>query len=193
MPWSRTRNDHVSVPAAPGIAPPDEALWPAVVSWPELTTDGAHEKPVDALEHRVIRTRLPRVAPAARLTRTAPGCSLAKSAHSTRIRVDPSAETVAIRPCVDAIVAASCGYLATNPVHAVTRAKFLSEIAEIGIAHKAVRLRRLERCANQAEDNNAVRLFLKLLEQAAKECGGMYENRKNPLSRAVLPPQTSVP
>jgi hypothetical protein len=72
-------------------------------------------------------------------------------------------------------------------LHAATRAKFLSEIAEIGVAHKAVRLRRLERLVNWADDRNAVRLAIRLLEQAAKECGGIYESRKNPLSRAVLP------
>jgi hypothetical protein len=72
-------------------------------------------------------------------------------------------------------------------LHAVARAKFLAEIAEIGIAHKAVRLRRLDHQANQAEETDVVRLVLTLLEQAAKECGGVYENRKNPLSSAVLP------
>jgi hypothetical protein len=72
-------------------------------------------------------------------------------------------------------------------LHAVTRAKFLSEIAEIGVAHRAVRLRRLERHVHAAEERNSVGLVLKLLEQAAKECGGVYENRRNPLSRAVLP------
>ncbi len=72
-------------------------------------------------------------------------------------------------------------------LHAVTRAKFLSEIAEIGVAQRAVRLRKLDHYVNEAEDNNRVLLAVKFLEQAAKECGGIYENRKNPLSRAVLP------
>jgi hypothetical protein len=71
-------------------------------------------------------------------------------------------------------------------LHAMTRAKFLSEIAEIGVAHRAVRLRKLDHYVNEAEDNNRELLVIKLLEQAAKECGGAYENRKNPLSRAVL-------
>ncbi|MDQ7247746.1 DUF2280 domain-containing protein [Dongia sedimenti] len=72
-------------------------------------------------------------------------------------------------------------------LHAVARGKFLAEIAEIGVAHRAVRLRRLDDYVNRADENDDVRLVVKLLEQAAKECGGVYENRKNPLSRAVLP------
>jgi hypothetical protein len=72
-------------------------------------------------------------------------------------------------------------------LHAVARAKFLAETAEIGIAHKAVRLRKLDDWVNRADENDDVRLVVKLLEQAARECGGVYENRKNPLSSAVLP------
>ncbi len=62
-------------------------------------------------------------------------------------------------------------------LHAATRAALLRETAEIGIAHRAVRLLRLDRLASRCE-RNSVRTALKCLEMAAKECGGMYENRR---------------
>ncbi|MDQ7246153.1 DUF2280 domain-containing protein [Dongia sedimenti] len=76
-------------------------------------------------------------------------------------------------------------------LHAATRAALLRELGEIGIAHRAVRLRRLDRLASRSERNN-VTTALKCLEMAAKECGGMYENRKPivlqpSLSRNALP------
>jgi hypothetical protein len=78
-------------------------------------------------------------------------------------------------------------------LHAVTREKFLSEIAAIGIAQKAVRLRKLERYALEAEEN---RYFIKaaaFLEQAAKECGGIYEGRKPSARSKDVPPMDSAP
>jgi hypothetical protein len=60
---------------------------------------------------------------------------------------------------------------------AVTRAAFLAEAASIGIANKIVRLRRLDRLASRCE-RNSVALALICLQTAAKECGGMYENRR---------------
>jgi hypothetical protein len=62
-------------------------------------------------------------------------------------------------------------------LHAATRQAFLREMSEIGVVHKAVRLRMLDRLAHRCERNN-VALALDCLEQAAKECGGMYESRK---------------
>ena len=63
-------------------------------------------------------------------------------------------------------------------LHAATRAAFLRDIAEISIAQKAVRLRTLERMAARAEANKQMERVAAFLEQAAKECGGIYENRK---------------
>jgi hypothetical protein len=63
-------------------------------------------------------------------------------------------------------------------LHAATRQAFLAEVAQIGVAHKAVRLRILDRLAHRCERNN-VALALDCLEQAAKECGGIYESRKS--------------
>jgi hypothetical protein len=52
----------------------------------------------------------------------------------------------------------------------------LREVAEIGVAHKAVRLRMLGRLAARCE-RNSVALALASLEQAAKECGGIFERK----------------
>ncbi len=76
-------------------------------------------------------------------------------------------------------------------LHAATRAALLRETAEIGIAHRAVRLLRLDRLASRCE-RNSVRTALKCLEMAAKECGGMYENRKPIVLQPALP-QAAVP
>jgi hypothetical protein len=65
-------------------------------------------------------------------------------------------------------------------LHAATRAKFMQATAVIGIAQKLVRLRMLDRFANQADENDQVARAAKLLEQAAKECGGFYERFQRP-------------
>ncbi|MDQ7248742.1 DUF2280 domain-containing protein [Dongia sedimenti] len=76
-------------------------------------------------------------------------------------------------------------------LHAATRAALLRELGEIGIAHRAVRLRRLDRLASRSERNN-VTTALKCIEMAAKECGGMYENRKPIVLQPSLP-QSATP
>jgi hypothetical protein len=75
-------------------------------------------------------------------------------------------------------------------LHALTREKFLRDVAEIGVSHKVVRLQMLDRLANRCE-RNAVALALASLELAAKECGGFYENRRPVLLQ--LPAQSSEP
>jgi len=62
-------------------------------------------------------------------------------------------------------------------LHAATRRAHLADIAGIGIAHKAVRLRTLERMARRAEAHNFYERTAAFLEQAAKECGGLYERK----------------
>lgn len=59
-----------------------------------------------------------------------------------------------------------------------TRAKFLDDTSGIGISHRAVRLKRLERMAAKAEDMGAITIAAQLLEQAAKETGDAYTNRQ---------------
>jgi hypothetical protein len=63
-------------------------------------------------------------------------------------------------------------------LYAATRQAWLREVAEIGIAQKAVRLAMLDRMARRMMANNRIDRTLACLEQAAKECGGMYENRR---------------
>ena len=76
-------------------------------------------------------------------------------------------------------------------LYAATRQALLREQGEIGIAHRAVRLLRLDRLASRSERNN-VRTSLKCLEMAAKECGGIYENRKPIVSQPNMP-QPAMP
>jgi hypothetical protein len=70
-------------------------------------------------------------------------------------------------------------------LHAATRQAFLSDVAQISIAQKAVRLRTLERLVQRAEANRQMERVAAFLEQAAKECGGVYEGRK-----AAAPPKS---
>lgn len=59
-----------------------------------------------------------------------------------------------------------------------TRARFREETADIPIANRAYRLRALGRMAEKAESMKNMALTAQLLEQAAKECGDIYVNRK---------------
>ena len=58
-----------------------------------------------------------------------------------------------------------------------TRAAFLKETATVGIAHRVVRLRRLDRMLDRAESMGNLALAAKLLEQAAREMGGTFTNK----------------
>jgi hypothetical protein len=60
----------------------------------------------------------------------------------------------------------------------VTREAFLADLSAIGIAQKAVRLRTLERFAQDAEERGYFTRAAGYLEQAAKEVGGIYEGRR---------------
>lgn len=59
-----------------------------------------------------------------------------------------------------------------------TRKTFLEDTASIGISHRAVRLRALQRMADKAEGQGNMVLASNLLEQAAKEVGDSYTNRQ---------------
>lgn len=63
-------------------------------------------------------------------------------------------------------------------VFEATRSTFLQRTAEIGISHRAVRLRAIERLANRAEAMGNITLAAELLEQAAKEMGGAFTNKR---------------
>jgi len=60
-------------------------------------------------------------------------------------------------------------------LHATTRAAYLSELAEIGIAHKAFRLRALDRMVRDAMKHRYPDRAQALLEQAAKESRGLFD------------------
>lgn len=59
-----------------------------------------------------------------------------------------------------------------------TRKAFLEDTAEIGIAHRSVRLRRLDRMQLKAESMGNLQLAGELGEKAAKEQGDAYTNTR---------------
>jgi hypothetical protein len=65
-----------------------------------------------------------------------------------------------------------------------TRAKFQAATVDIPVANRAYRLRVLQRLLDRAEERGNLAGALKLMEQAARECGDVYTAR---------PVRTSVP
>jgi hypothetical protein len=61
---------------------------------------------------------------------------------------------------------------------AETRKAFLEDTSQIAISHRAVRLRALQRMSEKAENGGNMVLAASLLEQAAKEVGNAYTNRR---------------
>ncbi|MBD8571640.1 DUF2280 domain-containing protein [Pseudomonas syringae] len=59
-----------------------------------------------------------------------------------------------------------------------TRANFRQTMVEVPVANRAYRLRSLGRMLEEAEERGHIAQALKLLEQAAKECGDMYTVRR---------------
>ncbi len=59
-----------------------------------------------------------------------------------------------------------------------TRAEFISDTSRVGIAHRAVRLRKLAAAIDKAEERGNLPLMAQLLEQAAKEAGDAYTNKR---------------
>jgi len=60
-------------------------------------------------------------------------------------------------------------------LHAATRAAYLGELAEIGVAHKAFRLRAIDRMVRHAMKNRHTGTAQSLLEQAARESRGLFD------------------
>lgn len=60
--------------------------------------------------------------------------------------------------------------------HAQARQRFVTEIADIPIAHRAYRLRRLNQIHDQALECGALAIAMNALKQAAKEVGNVYTN-----------------
>ena len=61
---------------------------------------------------------------------------------------------------------------------AATRTKFLEDQSEIGIAHRSVRLRKLQAQVDLNEQRGNSGMVAQLLKQAAEEVGGAYTNRR---------------
>jgi len=59
-----------------------------------------------------------------------------------------------------------------------TRKAFLEDTSKIPISHRAVRLRSLQRMMHLAEGRGQIQLAAQLLEQAAKESGGSFTNKR---------------
>lgn len=59
-----------------------------------------------------------------------------------------------------------------------TRAKFLADVSTIPIAQQAYRLRVLQRSLAKVEKQGNTSMVSQLLEQAAKEAGGAFTNRR---------------
>jgi len=62
-------------------------------------------------------------------------------------------------------------------IFAETRKTFLEDTSLIGVSHRAVRLRTLQRMIDKAELLGNMALAAQLLEQVAKETGDAYTNR----------------
>ncbi|KVV30251.1 hypothetical protein WK78_00585 [Burkholderia cepacia] len=60
-----------------------------------------------------------------------------------------------------------------------TREQFLNDTSRIGVSHRAVRLRALDRAVAKAEERNNLPLMAQLLEQAAKESGDACTNGRS--------------
>lgn len=76
------------------------------------------------------------------------------------------------------------------------RKRYLADVAEIGIAQQTFRLRALERMYFRAEHVSNWGMAKDLLEQAAKEVGGVYTNKREvsgpdgkPIQHQSVPPE----
>lgn len=63
-------------------------------------------------------------------------------------------------------------------IFAETRKAFLEDTSLIGVSHRAVRLRTLQRMIERCEQQGNMALTAQLLEQVAKETGDSYTNRQ---------------
>ena len=72
-----------------------------------------------------------------------------------------------------------------------TRKTFLQDTSRIGISHRAVRIRALQRMAEKAEGMGNLALAAQLFEQAAKEMGDAYTNRRELTGKGGSPLPTA--
>lgn len=74
-----------------------------------------------------------------------------------------------------------------------TRKAFLEDTSKIAISHRAVRLRALQRMAEKAETMGNIALAAQLFEQAAKEAGDSYTNRRELTGKGGAPLPAAAP
>lgn len=74
-----------------------------------------------------------------------------------------------------------------------TRKTFLEDTSKIAISHRAVRLRALQRMAERAETMGNIALAAQLFEQAAKEAGDSYTNRRELTGKNGSPLPAAAP
>lgn len=77
-------------------------------------------------------------------------------------------------------------------VFEAARQGFLNDTSAIAISHRAVRLRALQRMSQRAEEMRNLPLAATLLEQAAKEVGDAYTNRRELTGKGGAPIQTET-
>lgn len=73
-----------------------------------------------------------------------------------------------------------------------TRDGFRNEVVKEPIANRAVRLRALGRMLEEAEARGNLVMAMKLLEQAARECGDMNTNRRTKVDGEPMTPAAPV-
>lgn len=76
-----------------------------------------------------------------------------------------------------------------------TRHRFIEQIDAIGVSHKAYRLAQLQHAVHHAKGMNNFPLLLQALEQAAKEAGGLFTNKRELTGREgepLVPPDIAA-
>lgn len=73
-----------------------------------------------------------------------------------------------------------------------TRKAFRENVAEIPIASRAFRLRALARMAQGAENTRNIALAVQIIEQAAKEVGDVFVNRRIDAPSEQTPSPTAI-
>jgi len=68
-----------------------------------------------------------------------------------------------------------------------SRQAFLTDMDDIPISHLSYRLQRLQQQLEKAEERGNIAMAAALLEQAAKECGGIFTNRREMTGRGGGP------
>lgn len=77
-------------------------------------------------------------------------------------------------------------------LHDATRKAFLEETAKVPTAHRAVRIRKLDRMAEKAESKGNMVLAAALLKQIAEEVGDAYTNRRELTGKGGAPIAASL-